>query len=89
MRSKKTGAKYSMTYFVCRDCGYLGLCVSDKERAELNAKADAQQIATGNAGWRLQFAEKSLVGGCHRSRVPELWTLGCMTRSENINDTKL
>jgi hypothetical protein len=35
-----------------------------------------QQIAAGNAGWRLQFVEKSLVAGCHRSRVPELWTLG-------------
>ena len=33
-------------------------------------------IAAGNAGWRLQFVEKSLVGGCHRPRVPDLWTLG-------------
>jgi predicted Zn-ribbon and HTH transcriptional regulator len=40
MFSKKKGASYSMTYFVCRDCGYLGLCVSDKERSVLDAKAD-------------------------------------------------
>jgi len=40
MRSKKAGAKYSMTYFVCRDCGYLGLCVSDKERAALDTNAN-------------------------------------------------
>lgn len=30
------------------------------------------RIAAGNAGWRFQFVEKSLVDGCHRSRVPEL-----------------
>ncbi len=38
--SKSTGATYDMTYFVCRDCGYLGLCVSEKERAELDANAN-------------------------------------------------
>jgi hypothetical protein len=41
MLPKSRGASYDMTYFVCRDCGYLGLCVSEKERAELDAKADA------------------------------------------------
>jgi hypothetical protein len=40
IRSKKSGGKYSGTYFVCRDCGYLGLCVSEKERSELDAKAN-------------------------------------------------
>jgi hypothetical protein len=40
MLSKSEGASYSLTYFVCRDCGYLGLCVSEKERAELDAKSN-------------------------------------------------
>jgi hypothetical protein len=40
MLPKSKGASYSMTYFVCRDCGYLGLCVSEKERAELDAHAN-------------------------------------------------
>jgi hypothetical protein len=40
MLSKSKDASYSMTYFVCRDCGYLGLCVSEKERAELDAKSN-------------------------------------------------
>jgi|GEM_PF-7075746 len=40
MLPKSKGASYSMTYFVCRDCGYLGLCVSEKERAELDANAN-------------------------------------------------
>ena len=39
MLPKKSGASYSMTYFVCRDCGYLGLCLTEAERAELDAKA--------------------------------------------------
>jgi predicted Zn-ribbon and HTH transcriptional regulator len=38
MLSKSKGASYSMTYFVCRDCGYLGLCVTETERAELDKK---------------------------------------------------
>ena len=32
---------------------------------------DMPSNAAGNAGWRLQFVEKSLVGGCHHARVPE------------------
>jgi len=40
MLRKKQGTSYSMTYFVCRDCGYLGLCVSEKERAELDARTN-------------------------------------------------
>jgi hypothetical protein len=36
---KSEGANYLTMYFICRDCGYLGLCVSEKERAELDAKA--------------------------------------------------
>jgi hypothetical protein len=39
MLPKKSGASYSFTFFVCRDCGYVGLCVSDKERAELDARS--------------------------------------------------
>jgi hypothetical protein len=39
MLPKGKGASYDMTYFVCRECGYLGLCVSEKLRAELDAKA--------------------------------------------------
>jgi hypothetical protein len=39
MLRKPKGGSYSMTYFVCRDCGYLGLCLTEKERAELNKKA--------------------------------------------------
>jgi rubredoxin len=38
MLPKSTGWTYSMTYFVCRDCGYLGLCLTEKERAELDAR---------------------------------------------------
>ena len=41
MLHKKSGASYSMTYFVCRDCGYLGLCLTEPERAALDAKATA------------------------------------------------
>jgi hypothetical protein len=41
MLPKSKGASYDMTYFVCRDCGYLGLCVSEKERAKLDATPDA------------------------------------------------
>jgi hypothetical protein len=40
MLPKSREANYLMLYFVCRDCGYLGLCVSEKERAELDAKAN-------------------------------------------------
>ncbi len=40
------------------------------------------QIAAGNAGQRLQFAEKSLVGGCHQPRVPEILTLGVIDAPE-------
>jgi len=29
---------YSPLSFVCRDCGYLGICLSEKERAELDLK---------------------------------------------------
>ncbi len=29
---------YSPICFVCRDCGYLGICLSEKERSELDAK---------------------------------------------------
>jgi hypothetical protein len=29
---------YSPLSFVCRDCGYLGICLSEKERSELDAK---------------------------------------------------
>jgi hypothetical protein len=29
---------YSPLSFVCRDCGYLGICLSEKERGELDAK---------------------------------------------------
>jgi hypothetical protein len=36
---KSREANYFTMYFICRDCGYLGLCVSEKERAELDAKA--------------------------------------------------
>jgi hypothetical protein len=39
MLPKSTATSYSMTYFVCRDCGYLGLCLTEKERAELDKKA--------------------------------------------------
>ena len=39
MLPKNRETNYFMLYFVCRDCGYLGLCVSEKERAELDAKA--------------------------------------------------
>jgi hypothetical protein len=40
MLPKSTGASYDMTYFVCRDCGYTGLCVSENLRAELDAKSN-------------------------------------------------
>jgi hypothetical protein len=39
MLPKSKEAHYDMTYFVCRDCGYVGLCVSEKLRAEFDAKA--------------------------------------------------
>jgi hypothetical protein len=29
---------YSPLSYVCRDCGYLGICLSEKERAELDEK---------------------------------------------------
>jgi len=29
---------YSPLSFVCRDCGYLGICLSEKERGELDLK---------------------------------------------------
>jgi hypothetical protein len=29
---------YSPLSFVCRDCGYLGICLSEKERSALDAK---------------------------------------------------
>jgi hypothetical protein len=29
---------YSPLSFVCRDCGYLGICLSEQERAEMDAK---------------------------------------------------
>ena len=32
----------------------------------------SNKIAAADAGYRLQFAEKSLVGGCHQPRVAEL-----------------
>jgi hypothetical protein len=32
---------YSPISFVCRDCGYLGICLSEKERAELDTKSEA------------------------------------------------
>jgi hypothetical protein len=31
---------YSPLSFVCRDCGYLGVCLSEKERGELDAKVN-------------------------------------------------
>ena len=34
------------------------------------------QVAGANADCARRFAEKSRVGGCHKSGVPELWTLG-------------
>jgi len=40
MLPKSNEGQYDMTYFVCRDCGYLGLCVSEKVRAELDAHAN-------------------------------------------------
>jgi hypothetical protein len=39
------------------------------------------QITAANAGWRLQFVEKSLVGGCHYPRAAELLSLACFTHS--------
>ena len=33
-----------------------------------------KRIAAGNVGWRLQFVEKSVSGGFHQLRGPELWT---------------
>ena len=35
---KMMWAGYSPLCFVCRDCGYVGICLSDKERAELDLK---------------------------------------------------
>ena len=29
---------YQPLHFACRDCGYLGMCLSEKERSELDAK---------------------------------------------------
>jgi hypothetical protein len=29
---------YGLLSFVCRDCGYLGICLSEKERSELDSK---------------------------------------------------
>ena len=29
---------YQPLHFACRDCGYLGMCLSEKERAELDEK---------------------------------------------------
>ena len=29
---------YTPLSFVCRDCGYLGVCLSEKERGELDVK---------------------------------------------------
>jgi len=29
---------YALRSFVCRDCGYLGICLSEKERSELDTK---------------------------------------------------
>ena len=29
---------YSPLCFVCRDCGYLGICLSEKERGDLDEK---------------------------------------------------
>jgi hypothetical protein len=37
MLPKSKASTYDMTYFICRDCGYLGLCVSETQRAELDA----------------------------------------------------
>ncbi len=31
---------YSPLSFVCRDCGYLGICLSEKERSELDTKVN-------------------------------------------------
>jgi hypothetical protein len=36
---------YQPLYFACRDCGHLGLCLTEKERAELDAKTKDPQSA--------------------------------------------
>jgi hypothetical protein len=36
---------YSPISFVCRDCGYLGRCLSEKDRAELDAKVSEPKQA--------------------------------------------
>jgi hypothetical protein len=41
MLPKKKASNWDMTYFICRDCGYLGLCVSEIQRAKLDATPDA------------------------------------------------
>jgi C4-type Zn-finger protein len=34
---------YAPIWFVCRDCGYLGRCLSEKDRAELDGKVGEPQ----------------------------------------------
>jgi hypothetical protein len=41
MMPKSKASNWDMTYFICRDCGYLGLCVSEIQRAKLDATPDA------------------------------------------------
>jgi hypothetical protein len=36
--SKHMWVGYSPLYFVCCDCGYLGICLSEEERAKLYEK---------------------------------------------------
>lgn len=37
-KGKMMWVGYSPLSFVCRDCGYLGICLSEDERSELDSK---------------------------------------------------